>query len=306
VGEAQRRLREPEKALKTFQEGSDILEKLTRENPGVPFYQSQLSANLEKLGHALMDTKQPAQALEAYDHARAIDERLTGLHPEVPWHQSQLGWNLYHMARCHFQLKERDRERSCYEQARDVVVRLVKAHPDRAAYHEELCSVLNNLGLTYQQLGDPRRGRQTLRQAAEEGRLAVEQAGHVERNRRTLDLAYRSLAAVERDLGLLDEAAATISKRLKLWPGDAHALYSAAREYALTAAQAGKGKTPPSADDQARRRWYTGQALDTLRRAVAAGFRDVKRLRSDTALESVRGRDEFRQLVAELEKKGRP
>ena len=131
-------------------------------------------------------------------------------------------------------------------------------------------------------------------------------AGQAGRHRRALDLAYRNLAAVERELGLLDEAAATTGKRQKLWPGDAAALYSTAREYALTAGLAGKGKASPSAEEKTRRRWYSGLALEALRRAVAAGFRDVQRLRSDPALEAVRTLEDFRQLVAELEKKGGP
>jgi tetratricopeptide (TPR) repeat protein len=42
-------------------------------------------------------------------------------------------------------------------------------------------------------------------------------------------------------------------------------------------------------------------AMDWLKKAVAAGFKDVKQLKTDTDLDALRQRDDFKKLVAELE-----
>jgi predicted esterase len=47
-------------------------------------------------------------------------------------------------------------------------------------------------------------------------------------------------------------------------------------------------------------------ALATLRRAVEKGFRDAERMERDPDLESLRGEEEYRQIVEELQKAGSP
>jgi len=45
---------------------------------------------------------------------------------------------------------------------------------------------------------------------------------------------------------------------------------------------------------------YAARAVELLRQAVATGFRDVPTLRKDSALDAVRHREDFKQLLAEL------
>jgi tetratricopeptide (TPR) repeat protein len=44
-------------------------------------------------------------------------------------------------------------------------------------------------------------------------------------------------------------------------------------------------------------------AMDWLNQAVAGGFKDVAQIKKDTDLDALRGRDDFKKLVAELEAK---
>jgi tetratricopeptide (TPR) repeat protein len=308
VGDRLRAQGETKKALEALGRGQDILERLVRDNPSVPAYRKLMSVNLEKIGRTHMDARpgQPAQALLALDRARAIDDRLARQYPNEPSHLSQLGWHLYHMAHCHYELKQRDRELRCHEQAREAVLRLVKLRPYELTYRKQLGFVANDLGVTYWQLGRPGPGRQALQQAIEQYSLAMEQSPRPDDCRSYLDLAYRNLAGLEREQGRLDESAAITGRRHKLWPADAGRLYTVAQDYAQTAALAGKGQSQPSAEDAASRRRCTDLALAALRQAVAAGFNDVQQLRGDRALDALRTHDGFRQLLAELENKGRP
>jgi hypothetical protein len=69
------------------------------------------------------------------------------------------------------------------------------------------------------------------------------------------------------------------------------------------------GREGPQADAgrrQQQARFYADQALAMLGTAVARGYKDLALMKKDTDLDSLRGRDDFRKLLAELEAATRP
>ena len=52
-----------------------------------------------------------------------------------------------------------------------------------------------------------------------------------------------------------------------------------------------------------RKQEYADRAIDTLRMAVKAGFKDVARMANNTELDPLRGREDFTRLIEELAKK---
>jgi serine/threonine protein kinase/tetratricopeptide (TPR) repeat protein len=70
----------------------------------------------------------------------------------------------------------------------------------------------------------------------------------------------------------------------------------------LTAASATLDPAALAAEDEVRRRTDADRAMDALRQAVALGHRDAPRLRDDFWLEALRTRDDFKALVADLER----
>ncbi len=85
----------------------------------------------------------------------------------------------------------------------------------------------------------------------------------------------------------------------EMWEGlertDAASLYNAACFRAVTAAVLRAAAKPAEADAEA------GRAMAWLRQAVAAGYKDAAHLREDGDLDALRGRDDFRKLLAGLE-----
>jgi hypothetical protein len=61
------------------------------------------------------------------------------------------------------------------------------------------------------------------------------------------------------------------------------------------AAEAGAGLTAAEGTAAAEK------AMDALRKAVAGGYRNVKHMRSDTDLDSLRQREDFQKLLKDLE-----
>jgi serine/threonine-protein kinase len=79
---------------------------------------------------------------------------------------------------------------------------------------------------------------------------------------------------------------------------DAESLYTAARMRAITAAVIRATDKSPEGVKQAD--VEADRAVDWLRKAIAAGFKDAARLRKDADLDALRDRDDFKKLLAEL------
>jgi hypothetical protein len=58
-----------------------------------------------------------------------------------------------------------------------------------------------------------------------------------------------------------------------------------------------------SSKSAAKKREYADRAMELLHQAVRAGFRDTAHLKKDTNLDALRGRDDFKQLLAALTRK---
>ena len=81
---------------------------------------------------------------------------------------------------------------------------------------------------------------------------------------------------------------------------DANNLYIAARMRAVAAAVMRAAGPSDSANQESDAE--ADRAMERLRQAVAAGFRNTAQIMKDADLDSLRGRDDFHQLVAELGK----
>ena len=81
--------------------------------------------------------------------------------------------------------------------------------------------------------------------------------------------------------------------------------YNLACELALCVPLMGPGKAEPTAQEQAERRRHADEAVEALRQAVAAGFKDLKKLQKDPDLDALRAREDFKQLLAELTEKAK-
>src|SRR5262249_10601860 len=78
-------------------------------------------------------------------------------------------------------------------------------------------------------------------------------------------------------------------------------LYSIASDLALCAALPGKAKTL-TAQEQAERKQFGTEALDTLRQAVTKGIKDTARLQKDQTFAALHPLPEFKQLLTVLGK----
>jgi pentatricopeptide repeat protein len=110
-----------------------------------------------------------------------------------------------------------------------------------------------------------------------------------------LDLRVRFLLKEEKLPAAIDTAA----KAKQLAGDEAGNIYDAACAYALCAAAAKQAKWPVAEIPGAQQLADTAMAL--LKQAVAKGFKDAAHMKQDNDLDGLRERDDFKQLLADVE-----
>src|SRR5262249_43128789 len=90
--------------------------------------------------------------------------------------------------------------------------------------------------------------------------------------------------------GQVVEAVAEAEELTKAWKWSADQWYGFACVYAVASGQV-----------DAKKEEYADRAMELLRQAVKAGFKDAAHLRKGTVLDPLRGREDFKKLLAELE-----
>jgi serine/threonine-protein kinase len=109
---------------------------------------------------------------------------------------------------------------------------------------------------------------------------------------------YHELATAQREVGSVSEAAATYAKIQALWPGHPTQLFRVARGLARCLTErvpTGVKHEGPGPDSS-----YEELALDALKQAVWAGFRDSRQVRLTMSVEALRSRPDRRTLVQQL------
>ena len=288
-------------AVASLGEARAVWERLAAESPTVTRYPGELAAVHVNLGVAHSRKGDRAEALACYERARVLLEKLVRTDPNNPAWAKDLGNALFNIGACHGAMKQWEEERRALLEARAVQERVARADPDNVDFRCDLAGTLNNLGLVQARLKRWQESRAALEQGIAEGRHAFARAPQLAASRRALSCNLGTLGEVERAQRRIAAAAAVIRERQTLWPGNPAELYLCGRELASCAGLVGGGKTEPSRAEAAERKAYTDEAMDVLRRARAAGFADAARLRDDKDLESVRGRDDFRALLKEVE-----
>ena len=151
------------------------------------------------------------------------------------------------------------------------------------------------------------------KKAIDEARAELRTAPLDQDRRKALSEAYSHLIVTLQKSGRFEQAAATALQRQELWPGNPTELYNVACELALSApapapaSAAGQGDAGPAVNEnETSRSRVADQAIESLSRAVLAGFADVGWMSRDPDLEVLHPRDDFRALLRSLRELGGP
>jgi serine/threonine-protein kinase len=287
-------------AMASYDRARSILQELAGNHPAIIQFQRDLAECHDNLGILLSQTNHPAEAMTSYDRARAIRQKLADANPAVTVFQSDL-------ARCHTNIglllsgmARMDEALAEHGRAVAILQRLAADNPavtefqsDLANNHNETGDVLRLVGRTAEAQASYKRGLVTL-----EGLVRANPI--VARDQKRLVQCLKGLGATQFAVGRTADAVAIWRRATAI--GDrlgftGEALYYLACCHALLVGVAGATGSGLSADAGPAER---ERALEILRRAVAAGYRDVARMRRDPDLDPLRSHLAFQLLLMDL------
>jgi serine/threonine protein kinase len=238
-------------------------------------------ATMNNLGASYTALGRNADALRLFEQTLALQKAKLG-----PDHPETLRTS-YNLARVYAALGRRVESVKLHEQT--LTLRKAKLGPD----HPDTLLSMNNMAGAYGALG---RHREALK--LREETLALQKAKlpadhpDILASMNNLALTYAALGQNADALKLLEQTLALQKAKLGAdHPRTLLGIYNLACIHA---------RMIPESSDRSRQ---AELAMDWLKKAVAAGYKDVDLMRKDSDLDALRGREDFKNLLAELEGK---
>jgi serine/threonine protein kinase len=272
----------PKEAELAFQQALTVYQQLASVHPKVAEYQSNLAGIHEGLGVLFHNTRRFGEARTAHLKALTLRQSLADAHPNAIEEALSLGGsqgNIARLAKDTGQLAEAlkwyDR---CLTTLEAVLLRQDR-HPQTRQYvhntHVGRAEVLTQLGRYTEALQAWDQAIASNDHVQDAPRLRLHRALTLVRTGDHIRAVSEGAVAADTDIANRDT------------------LYDVACLFALASAAV--------KDDAKLREQHTNRALDFLTKAIAQGFRNVQLMKEDSDLDSLRGRDDFKKLLAELE-----
>jgi serine/threonine-protein kinase len=281
-------------------------DKLLAGDPGNGRYRSELA---QALNSRAISSRAPVTPFEVMaDHQRALDLRAAQVRdtPDRAEAWADLGQSLNNIA---VRLGGNDRDHLIdtllmYRRAADRVepaVARAQADPNSG-----LVIICHNVANMERALGRTAEALAWYAKAVAAGQQLAAANPSLPSIQSRLRWEYHQLGAYQRLLGRTADAAESFRQARavidRLPRQTAADLYDLACILSLSSAPEDDAGMHPTADEQAERDRLADQAVDALRRAVAAGFRDLGNLKDNPDLRPVRDRQDFRAVVARLQR----
>jgi tetratricopeptide (TPR) repeat protein/tRNA A-37 threonylcarbamoyl transferase component Bud32 len=296
----------PGGALVAYEQARALRQKLAETNPAVTHFQSALAGSLNNIGLLLSQTGKTAEGLAAYEQAQSIFQKLADANPTVTYFQSALAMNHINLGVLLSQTGKPVEALAAYERALVISEKLDSANPTVPGYQRFVAGSLNNIGDLRCLTGSLPEAIAAFERARAIHDRLVQANPTVTDYANGLAFSLTGLGRAHQRAGQPGPATADLRRAIairdQLSSLSIEARYDLACSHALLAAIAtrdGSGLT------DAERLAEADKAMDALRRAIKAGYRDIAKMRTDTDLDSLRKREDFQKLMQELEAKGK-
>jgi serine/threonine-protein kinase len=293
-------IRRPEQALETLRLSLPIQEKLVAQDSRLPHRRETLVGHLAYLGRLYVRTRQEAQAYAAWRQAVAHLEHLECNTPSAAEVHSDVANCLNLMAQG--LLGKGDIAGAIEQTRRELSIREKLAARDKPlpADSYSLGAAQGRLATYLNRANKREEARSWAEKSARTWDRALEKASGAEKSFCRLQRA----AAVALS-GDHRRAAAEADDLVKIPRLRGPALYDLACVFALSSAAAGKDPKLAEAERSRLADDNANKAMAALRQAVQNGYKDAAHIQTDTDLDVLRHRDDFKKLLAELQGKGK-
>jgi serine/threonine-protein kinase len=284
-----------------YRQALTIRQELVDDNPAVTEFRVRLVSSHHNLGVLLLNTGRPAEAEAESRKAREIERRLADDNPKVTEFTYNLAFgrtNLGYLLMRTGKLAEAEAE---YRKAQVTYEALVDGNPSVPKYRNGLAGAYNNLADVLRALGRTAEARDGYTRAIDVRGPLVEENPTTAIYRGHLAWSLRRRGLVRRDLGDPAGAAADTQRALELYdalPSRSGEQWfeTACARAALSglAGQSGVGVSAAEAEKEA------ASAVVALTQAVSMGYRNANVWRTESALDALRARDDFRCLMMDV------
>jgi serine/threonine protein kinase/tetratricopeptide (TPR) repeat protein len=297
-----RRYKEAEAACN---EALTLWKKLAADFPGRPGVLEELARTLNNWGVVLARMGRPREAELALRDARARWKKLAADFSGRPDFRREFARTCDGLARLLLAAHRPQEANAALGEALAVREKLAVDFPAVPDFRNELAGTLASLANAHRQRKQFSAAVELLERARPHHDAALA-AGPTNPTYRG-SFRFHLIVLAGSRLGLGDHArlAATAEELARLGVEPAADTYNAARYMGLCATLAAKDSKPAPAEQTELARDYSDRALALLRQAFARGWRDTSRLKQDPAFQPLQARPEFRQLLADLERKAR-
>jgi serine/threonine protein kinase/Flp pilus assembly protein TadD len=304
LGNLQRDTGRADLAAASYARAIEIHERLARDNPTVTAYQYVLAASHNNLGDLQSATGRGDLAAVSYARALEIFERLARGNPTVAAYQNDLAGSHNNLGGLQADTGRADLAAASFARAIEIGERLARGNPTVAAYQNDVAASHDNLGIL-----QAAAGRADL--ALESHARALEIGERLARDNPTVAEFQAGLAASHNNLGNLHSAAGRADLALESHARALEIYERLARDNPTIAAyQTNVAKShyliaralalkSAATSDSKMAKTLADQAMESLRRADAAGWSNWKHAAEDDDLKSLRDRPDFQALLRE-------
>jgi serine/threonine-protein kinase len=298
-------------ARAAYERALALREQLAREHAESAAYRFQLVVALNEVGKLyVVGMAQVTTGEAAYAKALALGEALAREHPDNPDYRSEMARTLHHLAEAKQDMGSNpEQARPLFRRALPLLEKLVADHPAGAAYQDRLAETLHDLAIGYNNSRQPVEAVPLCTKGLAVCERLVHDHPQVPGYQDRLSRFHMVSAIAQAQLGEHQRAAQEVEEAIARAARDGHALYNGACTYALAAEAAGKDQRLAQAERQKRVEHYQARAVELLRQADGTGFFRVGAalhgLQTEHDFDILRGRDDFKKLLQEVERRSR-
>ncbi len=278
-----------QEALPEYERGRALAADLLAKEEKDPFTEAYLALHLDGKARAGMRLGKNDEALRLFADAEKHHRQTIAGAPSATLNLSR---HYTYVGEAQFALGHTAEAFRDYDRGRALAVQLLSQAGKDTSAAGPLAVSLDGMARCCARLGKPEEALRHFAEAEVYHRRALEGAPALVEVRKQASRHYRALARFHRDNGRPAEAVAAARKDGELWPADGTELFLVARDLALCIPLMSGGPAQATADE----------AMNVLRKAVAAGFRDAPKLRSEPDLQPLRDRADFQTLLHDVQR----
>jgi serine/threonine protein kinase/Flp pilus assembly protein TadD len=329
-------LQRPEEAEAALRKSLSIQQKLAIDFPDEPEYLRELASTHNSLGSLLSSCGRHEEAEAAHRQAVDIYDKLADRFPTIPDYRHRLAGSLDNLSGELRYLEKHAEAEAAQRRALERSKQLADGFPTVLKYGVDLGLCYHNFGDRLRESGQNEGSLDWFQKAIDRFERALVQEPDLADARMGLRNSYWARAVALDALGRRSAATPDWERALKLDDGskatlirlglarnkkDAGGCLAAAAEFesrkhtdtgwmydaaclrAVCAAVIPEDPKTPAGDAARLAQEQADMAMAWLHKAVAAGFSNASHMKQDRDLDALRGREDFKQLLAELELK---